>query len=120
MQKTSVRFLDWEDPLEKVQATHSNILGLPCESAGKESTCNVGNPWVGKIPWRMERLPTPVFWTGEFLGLYSPWGHKELDMTERLSISLHTVKGFSVVNEAEVDVFQTDLAFSMVQQTLAI
>ena len=53
----------------------------------------------------MERLPTPVFWTGEFLGLYSPWGHKELDMTERLSISLHTVKGFSVVNEAEVDVF---------------
>ena len=39
-------------------------------------------PWVGKIPWRRERLPTPVFWTGEFHGLYSPWGHKELDTTE--------------------------------------
>jgi len=39
-------------------------------------------PWVGKIPWRRERLPTPVFWPGEFRGLYSPWSHKELDTTE--------------------------------------
>ena len=32
------------------------------------------------------------------------WGHKELDMTEQVNISeLNTVKGFSVVNEAEVD-----------------
>ena len=43
------------------------------------------DPWVGKIPWRGERLPTPVFWPGEFHGLYSPWGLKESDMTERLS-----------------------------------
>ena len=43
------------------------------------------DPWVGKIPWRRERLPTPVFWPGEFHGLYSPWGRKESDMTERLS-----------------------------------
>ena len=28
------------------------------------------NPWVGKIPWRRERLPTPVFWPGEFHGLH--------------------------------------------------
>ena len=32
--------------------------------------------------------PTPVSWPGEFHGLYSPWGHKELDTTERLSLSL--------------------------------
>ena len=38
--------------------------------------------WVGKIPWRRERLPTPVFWPGEFHGIYSPWGPKELDTTE--------------------------------------
>ena len=25
-------------------------------------------PQVGKIPWRRERLPTPVFWPGEFYG----------------------------------------------------
>ena len=27
------------------------------------------NPWVGKIPWRSERLLTPVFWPGEFHGI---------------------------------------------------
>ena len=32
------------------------------------------DPWVGINPWRRERLPTPVFWPGEFHGLYSPWG----------------------------------------------
>ena len=35
------------------------------------------DPWVGKIPWRRERLPTPVFWPGELLEFCSPWGHKE-------------------------------------------
>ena len=48
MQKTWVRSLGWEDPLEKGTATQ----------------------------------PTPVFWPGEFHGLYSPWGRKESDMTE--------------------------------------
>ena len=38
-------------------------------------------PWVGKIPWRKEWLPTPVIWPGEFYGLYSPRGHKESDIT---------------------------------------
>ena len=80
------------------------LPGFPVSSAGKESTCNAGDPglipglgrsagegigcplqyswaslvaqlvknlpamwetWVGKIPWRRERLPTPVFWPGE-------------------------------------------------------
>ena len=45
-------------------------------------------PWVGKIPWRRERLPTPVFWPGEFHGWCSPWGSKESDATEQLSLSL--------------------------------
>ena len=27
----------------------------------------------------MEQLPTPLFWSGEFQGLYSPWGCKESD-----------------------------------------
>ena len=40
--------------------------------------------WVGEIPWRRKRLPTPVFWPGEFHGLYSPQVHKESDMTEQL------------------------------------
>jgi len=66
-------------------------LGFPGGSVGKEFACNEGDlgsiprldPWVGKIPWRRERL-TPVFWPGEFHGLfmYSPWGHEESDMAE--------------------------------------
>ena len=39
------------------------------------------------VVWKRERLPTPVFWPGEFYGLYSPWGRKESDTTERLSLS---------------------------------
>ena len=42
--------------------------------------------WVRSLDWedpqRRERLPTPVFWPGEFHGLYRPWGHKELDTIE--------------------------------------
>ena len=43
-----------------------------------------------KIPWRREWQPTPVFLPGESHGQrslvgYSPWGHKELETTERLS-----------------------------------
>ena len=35
--------------------------GFPGGSDGKESVCNAGfDPWVGKIPWRRERLPNPV------------------------------------------------------------
>ena len=45
------------------------------------------DPWVGKIPGRRERLPTPVFWPREFHGLYSPWGRKKSDTTEWLSLS---------------------------------
>ena len=40
-----------------------------------------------KIPCRRERLSTPVFWPGESHGLYSSWGHKDLDTTKWLSLS---------------------------------
>ena len=43
MQETLVQFLGWKDPLEKGQATHSSILGFPCGSVGKESSCNEGD-----------------------------------------------------------------------------
>ena len=44
--------------------------GLPWWLSCKESTCIVGD--LGSIPvlaWRRERLPTPVFWPGEFHSL---------------------------------------------------
>ena len=41
------------------------ISGFPGSSDSKESACNAGdpgfNPWVRKIPWRREWLPTPIF-----------------------------------------------------------
>ena len=45
------------------------------------------DPWVGKILWRREWLPTPVLLPEEFQGQrslanYSPWDPKESDMTE--------------------------------------
>ena len=51
------------------------------------------NPWVGKTPWRRAWQPTPVFLPGESHGQrrlvgYSPWGRKESDMTEELTLSL--------------------------------
>ena len=66
-------------------------MGFPGGAAGKESTCNTGDlgliPGLGRSPGEGKRLPTPVLWPGEFHGLYSPWGHKESDRTERLSLS---------------------------------
>ena len=50
------------------------------------------NPWVKKIPWRREQLPTSVFLPRESQGQrtlvgYSPWGHKESATTQRLTLS---------------------------------
>ena len=74
---------------------HTLLMGFPGSSAGIESACNAGDlgwrpgfdPWVGKISWRRERLSTPVFWSGEFHGLYSPQGCKESDTTQWLSLN---------------------------------
>ena len=59
----------------------------------KASACNVGEPGLipgsGRFPWRRKWQPTPVLLPGESHGGRSlvgcsPWGLKELDMTERL------------------------------------
>ena len=42
--------------------------------------------WVESLGWEdpleKGKLPTSVFWPGEFQGLYSSWGHKESVTTE--------------------------------------
>ena len=43
--------------------------------------------WLGKIPWKRDRLSTPVLWPGEFQGLSNPWGRKESDMTKWRSLT---------------------------------
>ena len=65
----------------------ANTLRSQCKPAPRF------DPWVRKIPWRREWLPTPVFLSGEFHGQrslvgYSWWDHTELNTTERLTLSL--------------------------------
>ena len=68
--------------------------GFPGGTNGKEPACQYRRPkrpgfhhWIGKIPWKTARQPSPVFLPGESHGQrslagFSPWGCKELDMTE--------------------------------------
>ena len=77
MRETQVRSLGQEDPLEKE-------VEAPCWRPGF-------NPWVRKISWRRKWQATPVFLPGKShgwrnLGGHSPWGHKEMDMTEKLHL----------------------------------
>ena len=74
--------------------------GFPGGTDGKESACQCRthtkcrfDPWVWKIPWRRKWQPTPVFLPGKShrernLVGYSPWGRKESDTTERLTLPL--------------------------------
>ena len=97
--------------LEKEMATHSSILAWTISGTGESGglpsmgSHGVGHDWsdlaaamqktqfdlwVWKIPWRREWQPTAVFLRGEFHGQrslagYSPWDHKELDTTKRLT-----------------------------------
>ena len=70
---------------------------FPGGSSGKEPACRFQrrkrrrfDPWVRKIPWRRTWQPTPVFLPREsheqrsLMG-YSPWGHKESEMTNSLT-----------------------------------
>ena len=57
-----VRSLGWEDPLEEGMATHFSILA--------------------------RRI---LMGRGEPGGLYTPWGHEQLDTAERITVSLSNV-----------------------------
>ena len=66
-------------------------MGFPDSSVGTESACNAGDPCLipglGRPPG--EGKGYPLQYSGrEFHGVYSPWGCKELDRTEQLSLSL--------------------------------
>ena len=71
-------------PLPRLMVAQVVNYLLQCKRPGFD-------PWVRKIPWRRARLPTPVFLPAESyvarsLAGYSPWGHKELDSIERLTL----------------------------------
>ena len=97
-------------PTTKKNKTSLFIFKSGCFS-GKESTCQCRRcrfyPCIGKMPWRRKWQPTPVlFLPGEFHGQrglvdYSPWGHKESDMTEQLIMhkNINTYKGKQMTNK---------------------
>ena len=64
------------------------------DSDGRESACNAGDqgliPGSGRSPGGPKWQPTPVFLPEKSHGQrslvgYSPWGHRDLDMTGQLS-----------------------------------
>ena len=74
-------------------------MAVPDGSDDKQSSCNAEDlslfPGLGRFPVRREKLPTSVFFPGEFHGQrslagYSLWGHKVLDTTEQKTVSIHT------------------------------
>ena len=93
------RILWTEQSMESQRVRHDwmSLAHFPGGSVGKASACNAGdsgkrgfNPWVRKICWRRKWQPTQIFLPGESHGWrrlvgYSPWGHKESDMTEWLN-----------------------------------
>ena len=68
------------------------------------------NLWGGKIPWRREWQPTPVFLPGEFYGQrslagYSLCGCKKFNTTEQICLSVMTMvkrEKPAVLNAAEI------------------
>ena len=86
--------LKTSSPAEK----DGNLLSttFPGVSNGKESACNAGDlgwiPGLGRSP--VERKGYPF----QYSGLYSPWGRKESDTTERLSLHFTQKKLKNKVN----------------------
>ena len=90
----------------KIKTFHGNsrVLSMAQSpfggSVSKEPACNAGDlgsiPGLGRSPWRRKWQPTPVFLPGKFHGQrslagYNPWGHKESDTAERLTLWLFMV-----------------------------
>ena len=81
-----------------LSGTRSLLITAMLISRAVDPVCMLSSNVCGvrKILWIREWLPTPVFLLGDFhtqrsLVGYSSWGHKELDMTERLTyIHTHT------------------------------
>ena len=96
LQCRTPRFNSWvrKVPWKRDRLPTPVFLGFPAGSDGKESACNAGDlgsaPGVGRSPGGRHGNPVqhsclenPHGWRN--LAGYSPWGHKESDMTERLS-----------------------------------
>ena len=98
MQDPLVWFLGREDPLEDNRVPIPAFLDFPGISGGKESACNVGDPCLipglGRSPGGGHGNPLQYSCLENpheqrSLAGYSPWGCKESNMIELLSIAQH-------------------------------
>ena len=92
MHEALVRFLGREDSLEKRQATHSSILGLPWWLSFERICLQCGRPGFDSLGWK-DPLEKGKATHSSILAWRIPWtiswGCKELDMTEWLPLSLY-------------------------------
>ena len=83
-------------------------------------------PWHTPFPiWNQSVVPCPVltvaFWPAyKFLKRQIRWSGIPISQNLPQFIVIHTVKGFGIVNKAEIDVLGNSLTFSMIQRMLAI
>ena len=115
MRETQVRFLGWEDPLEKAMAIHSstlawkipwmeepdrlqsNMLSFPGGSEVKASTCNVGDlgsiPGSGRSPGEGNGNPLQYSCLENPMDRGAWWAtvHKESDTTEPLHFHFQAI-----------------------------
>ena len=74
------------------------FLGIPCSSAGKKSTCNVGDlgsiPGLGRSPGEGKGYPLQYSGLENSMDCIVHGGYKELDTTEPLSLHLSSIMGF--------------------------
>ena len=96
-QETPVQLLGEEICWRTDRLSTPVFLGFPCGSAGKESTCNAGDlgsiPGLGRSPGEGKGYHSSILaWR---IPLTILWGPKELDTTERLSLS-NTYNGILV------------------------
>ena len=72
---------------------HNGCTNLhSCQQCGRPGF----DSWVGKIPWRREWLPIPVFLPGKVYGQrsltgYSLWGHKKSDCATSTTTEFHPI-----------------------------
>ena len=115
---TSVTYISDCEVMEKHGASTTYRLTPPSQLSWERICLQCRRPgfnsWVGKIPWRREGLPTPIFWPREFHGLYSPRSCKESDTTEPLShtLSIKYKPGFFIYTYFYLFIYLFDCAGS--------
>jgi len=96
------------DPVVKIPLPLQDRF--PGSSVGKESTYNAGDlgsiPGLGRSPG--EGKGYPLQYSGLENSMHSPWGHKESNMTKRLSLPLQGIQVQSLVRKLRLHLLRSE------------